>query len=424
MKRTAKGKFSLKNISNKGPTTTGRGTTSKQKVEKTNSSTKSKTLQKSSKQSSKSKNQPVVIEVEKKKPKRYLKPMSEDEEWMNQQKTQKSTMPNIVDDKYARYGQYKPNNFTSNVYEQIEGNKKNKWAEVVRKQDYKYDSRYLDKDYLAYMGAKKGLIPYYGDFDGDGVPDSALVDKNMKLKQFNGYSQKRSKRPQYINFYEHNKPTGFSDNGFPLYADFDEYIDQYTDEIESKKIRENINKDLARNGFATYKVKEKTFNEIVSAAVRNEYKNKLNNYCQQLNVTPAYFKRILPLNTLTSLYIRSLLNALFNADPSATTDSDQGRWITKTINKKYPDNHQFAGFKQNLIVSFNQINNIIGQNLILTIFNLINKGYDNAQVLYNLVNLIKGEISNNQTLQNIANICRAAIQLRIKESKCAKGTPH
>ena len=332
-------------------------------------------------------------------------------------KTEEFIPPTPIDDKYARYGQYHPNEFTPEVFEQIKHNKDNSWANAVRKNDYKYDSRYLDKEFLAYQAARKGLIPYYGDFDNDGVPDSALVDQKMGLKQFNGYSQKPSKRPQYTNFYENNPPQTFSDNGFPEYDDFDEYIERYADDLEAKKTREAINKDLKKKGFAEYKVKEKTFNEIVSDAIRTEYKNNFNNYANDLGVTPAYLKRLVPVNTLVSLYVRSLLNSLFGVDPTATSDSNHGRWITKTINKKYPSTHQFAGFKQNLLNAFDTINGVIGRELIKTICNLINKGYNNTEVLYNIVQLIQNQINSNPVLNNISSVCKSAIQTRVQESK-------
>lgn len=320
-------------------------------------------------------------------------------------------------DKYARYGQYQPEEFTAEEYEQIKSNKKNQWHESVKTKDMKYDSRYMDPKFLAYQGAKKGLKPLYGDFDNDGVPDSALVDENYKLKSFNGYTTKPSKRHQYAAFYNTVPPKELNDAGYPVYEEFDEFYDMYVQELDNKKMREELNKNLAKSGFATYKVKEKTFNEIIGQQIRDEYKSNIGGYCKTLGVTQEYFKKIMPMNTLVSLYIRSMLNSLFGADYNATTDSEQGRWITKTINKKYPEGHEFYGFKQNLIEAFTVINNNLGRDIIMEIFKIFAQGGSNDHVLGILYQELSELIPTDQLLSDVSVACKNALTTRLKESK-------
>ena len=332
-------------------------------------------------------------------------------------KTSQSKKTSAKRDKYARYGQYQPQEFTAEEYEQIKANKKNQWHESVKNKDMKYDSRYLDPKFLAYQGAKKGLKPLYGDFDNDGVPDSALVDENYKLKSFNGYVTKPSKRHQYATFYNTVPPKELNDAGYPVYEEFDEFYDSYVQELDNKKMREELNKNLAKSGFATYKVKEKTFNEIIGQQIRDEYKSNIGGYCKTLGVTQEYFKKIMPMNTLVSLYIRSMLNALFGADYNATTDSEQGRWITKTINKKYPEGHEFYGFKQDLIQAFTNINGYIGKDIIMEIFEIFAQGGSNDHVLGIMYNKLNEIIPTDQLLSNVSNACKNALTLRLHESK-------
>ena len=320
-------------------------------------------------------------------------------------------------DKYARYGQHQPEVFTAEEYQKIKSNKKNQWHESVRTKDMKYDSRYMDPKFLAYQGAKKGLKPLYGDFDNDGVPDSALVDENYKLKSFNGYSVKPSKRHQYATFYNTVPPKELNDTGYPVYEEFDEFYENFVQELDNKKMREELNKNLAKSGFATYKVKEKTFNEIIGQQIRDEYKSNIGGYCKALGVTQEYFKKIMPMNTLVSLYVRALLNVFFGVDYNATTDSEQGRWITKTINKKYPEGHMFHGFKSQLIEAFTVINNSLGRNVIVEIFKIFAQGGTNDHVLGILYQQLSEVIPTNEVLKNVAISCRNALQIRLKESK-------
>lgn len=320
-------------------------------------------------------------------------------------------------DKYARYGQYQPEEFTDEEYQKIKSNKKNQWHESVKNKDMKYDSRYMDPKFLAYQAAKKGLKPLYGDFDNDGVPDSAMVDENYKLKTFNGYTAKPSRRHQYATFYNNVPPKELNDAGYPVYEDFDEFYDNFVQELDNKKMREELNKNLAKSGFATYKVKEKTFNEIIGQQIRDEYKSNIGGYCKTLGVTQEYFKKIMPMNTLVSLYIRSMLNALFGADYNATTDSEQGRWITKTINKKYPEGHEFYGFKQNLIQAFTNINEYIGRDIIMEIFKIFSQGGSNDHVLGIIYNKLNEVIPQDQLLSNVSVACKSALTTRLKESK-------
>lgn len=332
-------------------------------------------------------------------------------------KTSQGKKTSVKSDKYARYGQYQPEEFTAEEYEQIKSNKKNQWHESLKNRDMKYDSRYMDPKFLAYQAAKKGLKPLYGDFDNDGVPDSAMVDENYKLKTFNGYTAKPSRRHQYATFYNNVPPKELNDAGYPVYEDFDEFYDMYVQELDNKKMREELNKNLAKSGFATYKVKEKTFNEIIGQQIRDEYKSNIGGYCKTLGVTQEYFKKIMPMNTLVSLYIRSMLNALFGADYNATTDSEQGRWITKTINKKYPEGHEFYGFKQNLIQAFTNINGYIGRDIIMEIFKIFAQGGSNDHVLGIIYNKLNEVIPTDQLLSNVSVACKNALTTRLKESK-------
>ena len=132
-------------------------------------------------------------------------------------------------DPNAKYNEYIPETFTKEYYEQLSGNKKNAWTKHMLNKDYKYDPKMMDPRYAAMKGAKRGLKAYFGDVNGDGVEDVALIDENGKIKSFNGFQPVQSKRRQLVKYYAQVGPEKLTAKGSPIYypkATFDQWMDQ------------------------------------------------------------------------------------------------------------------------------------------------------------------------------------------------------
>lgn len=316
-------------------------------------------------------------------------------------------------DANAKYNEYQPENFTKEYYEELAGNKKNAWTKHMLSKDYSYDPKMMDPKYAAMKGAKRGLKAYFGDVNDDGVADVALVDENGKIKNFNGFSQKQSKRRQLINYYNQVGPIGLTKTGAPIYAgqnNFNDWVQQVAQYETQQGNLKKLNTDLGHKGYAGYKLKEKTVSEQVRAAVKPSYQNLLMQIAQSNNLNPTIVKRAMPYNLFISIYIRVVLNSLFNADPRSRSDDEQGQWIAKTLKKKWTGT-QFEQLKSSVINVFAQLNNQGFVDIGKAIWNGFSNGNDSITIQVNVINQFGNNIVN--SFSNVAGLCRQALQARM-----------
>lgn len=320
-------------------------------------------------------------------------------------------------DSNARYNEYQPEEFTKEYYEQLATNKKNAWTKHMLSKDYDYDPKMMDSRYAAMIGAKRGLKAYFGDVNDDGVPDVALVDEKGKIKNFNGFSQKQSKRRQLVNYYNQVGPIGLTKTGAPVYgpkSNFNNWVQDVAKHESQQGNLKKLNTELGHKGYVGYKLKEKTVSEIIRTAVKPAFQNLQNQISQQFNLNPTIVKRAMPYNIFISIYIRVVLNSLFNAQPQSRSDDEAGQWIAKTLKKKWNGTQfeQLNRLKDSVIGVFNQLNRNGFTDIGLAIWNGFSNGLDSLSIQVNTINQFGNNIVN--SFSNIANLCRQALQTRME----------
>ena len=317
-------------------------------------------------------------------------------------------------DSNARYNEYQPENFTKEYYEELANNKKNAWTKHMLSKDYDYDPKMMDSRYAAMVGAKRGLKAYFGDVNDDGVPDVALVDENGKIKNFNGFAPKQSKRRQLVNYYNQVGPIGLTKTGAPIYgpkSNFNDWVQQVAQHETQQGNLKKLNTELGHKGYAGYKLKEKTVSEFIRAAVKPAFQNLQNQISKSYNLNPTIVKRAMPYNIFISIYIRVILNSLFNADPRSRSDDEQGQWIAKTLKKKW-NGTPFEGLKDSVINVFSQLNNTEFMNIGNTIWQGFSNGVDSLSIQVNTIKQFGNSIVN--AFSKTANLCRQALQTRMQ----------
>lgn len=317
-------------------------------------------------------------------------------------------------DANARYNEYQPENFTKAYYEELSGNKKNAWTKHMLSKDYDYDPKMMDPKYAAMVGAKRGLKAYFGDVNDDGVADVALVDEKGKIKNFNGFSQKQSKRRQLINYYNQVGPVGLTKSGAPVYgpkSNFNDWVQAVAEHETQQGNLKKLNTELGHKGYVGYKLKEKTVSEQIRTAVKPTYQNLLIQIAQANNLNPTIVKRAMPYNLFISIYIRVVLNSLFNASPESRSDDEQGQWIAKTLKKKW-NNTPFETLKQSVFNVFASLNNQGFNDIGAAIWQGFSNGLDSVSIQSNVIKQFGNNIVSSFT--NVANLCRQALQTRIQ----------
>ena len=317
-------------------------------------------------------------------------------------------------DPNAKYNEYIPETFTKEYYEQLSGNKKNAWTKHMLNKDYKYDPKMMDPRYAAMKGAKRGLKAYFGDVNGDGVEDVALIDENGKIKSFNGFQPVQSKRRQLVKYYAQVGPEKLTAKGSPIYypkATFDQWMEQTANYEKANGNLTKLNRELGNKGYEGYKLKEKTLTERVRTAMKPVYMNLINLISQQNNINLGIVRKIMPYNIFIPIYTRVVLNTLFNAEAEARSDSQIGQWISKTLKRKWTENPQFAELKQLVFNVFQQLSN---HQIFVQIGNVIwvgcNKGLDSVSIQVQIMNQFAHTIANMFT--GVCNLARAALQAR------------
>ena len=313
----------------------------------------------------------------------------------------------------ARYNEYEPENFTKQYYEELANNKKNAWTKHMLSKDYSYDPKMMDPRYAAMKGAKRGLKAYFGDVNDDGVPDVALVDENGKIKNFNGFSQKQSKRRQLINYYSQVGPQGLTPKGSPIYGNqssFNNWVQEVAQFETNRGNLKKLNTELGHKGYAGYKLKEKTVTEQIRTAVKPSYQKLLLQIAQTNKLNPILVKRAMPYNLFIPIYIRVVLNTLFGANPQSRSDDEQGQWIAKTIKKKW-NGTQFEQLKPAIIDVFSKLDQNGFMEIGNAIWNGFNNGIENIAIQAGVINQFGNTILS--TFGNVSSMCKQALQARM-----------
>lgn len=317
-------------------------------------------------------------------------------------------------DQNAKYNEYQPEKFTKEYYEElVDKNKKNAWTKHMLSKDYAYDPKMMDPKYLAMTGAKRGLKAYFGDVNDDGVADVALVDEKGKIKNFNGFSQKQSKRRQLINYYDQVGPEHIK-NGRPVYHNQKEFKDwiQRTAEYELQRGNlRKLNTELGHKGYAGYKLKEKTVSEQIRTSVKPSYQNLIMQIAQANGFNPIIVKRTMPYNLFIAIYIRVVLNSLFGANPESRSDDEQGQMIAKTLKKKW-NGTQFEPLKQSVINVFEQLDQNGFYEIGNAIWNGFINGNDNLRTQISVINQFGNNIV--ASFNDVSSLCIAALQARMQ----------
>ena len=225
------------------------------------------------------------------------------------------------------------------MYEELTKDKRNTWAKGVENRQFKYDSKLLDPYYAAQVATKRGHKAFVGDINNDNVDDVVIVNKARKIKAFNGHIPKKSKQEQMMRYYKEGgvKMGEDGEAKFGDKLDFKKWIEMTVANMDAAGTRAKINKELNKQGFASYKVKQKTFLETLKAQIKPFYEQSINEFSNHIQVPLGDINKIMPYNKFVSIYIRTILNSLYNINPATPANSFEGKIINKTLKRKWDD---------------------------------------------------------------------------------------
>ena len=322
------------------------GTSSTSAKQKVPAKAKSKPVQKA-----KSKPQPKAQVQAQPKPVTTPKPKSKE--------TKFGTLFNStwVQDEDAKYKQYIPDQITPEMYEELTQDKRNTWAKGVENRQFKYDSKLLDPYYAAQVATKRGHKAFVGDINNDNVDDVVIVNKAKKIKAFNGHIPKKSKQEQLMRYYKEGgvKMGEDGEAKFGDKLDFKKWLEMTVANMDAAGTRAKINKELNKQGFASYKVKQKTFLETLKAQLKPFYDNTMNEFSNHIQVPLSDINKVMTYNKFASIYIRTILNGLYNINASTPANSFEGKIINKTLKRKWDANSGLADLSKLLMTAFGDI---------------------------------------------------------------------
>ena len=200
----------------------------------------------------------------------------------------------------------------------------NNWYKAVTNRDLKYNPNLLLRKNAQKLAKSVKGRAYYGDINGDRIPDVTVFDKFGKMVAFNGYRPKRSRHLLNMD-YVYNNPDG-NEKGRLTKKDVNalaaKYAADHYDDVEFKK----INKKLAKAGFAGYRIKKVrvTLNQLLNDRLKQMYDMKFT----------GEDTRLVPFTLYKSIIIRAFLNCVFGLEHDTLATDPAGKIVTKIINKK------------------------------------------------------------------------------------------
>ena len=324
---------------------------------------------------------------------------------------------NWTKDENAKYKQYQPEKLTPEMFEELTSNKKNKWAKSIQNKQFKYDSKLLDPEYAAQYAVKKGNKAFVGDVNADGVDDVLIASKGKKIKAYNGHVPKKSKQEQYMRYYKDGGVKVGSDGEavFGDKKDFKAWLAMTAQNLDANGTKSKINKELAKQGFSGYKVKEKTFIESIKAQIKPFYDNNIGLVANRIGKTVSDINKVMNYTKFVSIYIRTILNSLFNINPATPSDSMEARIINKALKKKWLPETGFSDIANQVNLVFGDITTTNLNNSILLILEGIVHGAPTEQIQTVLANKLVETFGNK--FENISRMCSAATNEIVNESR-------
>lgn len=202
----------------------------------------------------------------------------------------------------------------------------NNWYKAVTNRDLKYNPNLLLRKNAQKLAKNVKGRAFYGDIDGDNIPDVTVFDKFGKMVAFNGYRPKRSRHLLNMKYLE-DHPDG-NEKGRINKRSVNDYTSEYaTGQYENNpKFIKKLNKGLARAGYTGYRIKKVrvTLNQLLNDQIKRMYDMKF---------TGDSIKYI-PFNVYKSIIIRAFLNSVFGLEHNTLATDTAGKIVTKIINKK------------------------------------------------------------------------------------------
>lgn len=202
----------------------------------------------------------------------------------------------------------------------------NNWYKAVTNRDLKYNPNLLLRKNAQKLAKNVKGRAFYGDIDGDKIPDVTVFDKFGKMVAFNGYRPKRSRHLVNMKYIE-DHPDG-NEKGRINKRSVNDYTSEYaTEQYENNpKFIKKLNRGLARAGYTGYRIKKVrvTLNQLLNDRLKQMYDMKF----------IGNSIKFIPFTVYKSLIIRAFLNSVFGLDHSTLAIDPAGKIVTKIINKK------------------------------------------------------------------------------------------
>lgn len=200
----------------------------------------------------------------------------------------------------------------------------NNWYKAVTNRDLKYNPNLLLRKNAQKLAKQVKGRAYYGDINGDRIPDVTVFDKFGKMVAFNGYRPKRTRHLLNMD-YVATHPDG-NEKGRLTKKDVNALAAKFAADNYGKDDFKQLNKKLAKAGFAGYKIKKVrvTLNQLLNDRLKQMYDMKFT----------GEDTRLVPFTLYKSIIIRAFLNCVFGLEHDTLATDPAGKIVTKIINKK------------------------------------------------------------------------------------------
>lgn len=176
------------------------------------------------------------------------------------------------------------------------------------KNNINFNPNMLNPNYAQYQAQKKGGQSYVGDYDGDGINDVIVNDKNGKIMYVNGHSIKPTNRPYIMKYYasdDFKNSTHLTKGGlFQLFNDKD--FTAWAKALPSEDKKE-LNKKLKDAGIQTLRIKSATAGQVVKEQSKSYYSEIVDLLSEKYNINPTDLRKKLP----AAVFSNILTNTMF-----------------------------------------------------------------------------------------------------------------